>query len=196
MTKSESLEKIESLIRRTGSNISNKASAAGFIVTWTALGASSADPFNLEPKNGLEAETINSLKRECYKAADIVATWQEDFITKQRVRSLFSIPEVCEEQIKRLSLHQKRSFLKASILSPYKAISHTTTLYSTDEFKQGFLRRHVDFEISCPGAYSHRRNPYGEVIREIALIASALKTASSATPPPLPPLSPSRGFSI
>lgn len=191
MNKKESLEKIESLIRRTGSRISNKASAADILIKWTAPGASGVDPFNFKPKPGIETEIIDALKLECYKAADIVATWGVNYINDDLTRKLFIIPELCLAQVEKLALHQNARFLKASLLSPYKSICKRTTLYSTEEFKEGFLRRHVEAEIECPGAYSHRGNPYGEMIKEIARISSALSTVSSPPPPPLPPLPPS-----
>lgn len=184
MTNEEIILLIKKLIRRTGSQISNKAAAANFIAKWTARGASRADPYDFTPINFIEEEVIEALKIECNRAIDIVAMWPASFLTADRVRKLFSIPLACEKQISMLSLYHKEGFLKTSLLRPYKTICRSTTLYSLDEYKEGFLRRHVGEEISCPGAFGSIGNPYGKIIAEIAAISTR---PSSPPPPPAPP---------
>ena len=114
--------KLEKLIRRTEANILNKESASALINKWTNLAPSGFDPSTFCPETQEERSILDALIIECNIAADIVSKWDQSKYKRERIERLFSFPELCENQIRRLYRMRDLGFINTCVYRPCKKI--------------------------------------------------------------------------
>lgn len=163
-------EKLEKLIRRTGANILNNKSASALIKTWTNLAPSGFDPFTFLPQTLEERRIVDALIAECNKAADIVSKWNVDQYTRSKIERLFSLPELCENQIRRLYRMRDKGFIQTCVFRPYVKHIKSGMLTPMDPFAAGSITRHVEKELENSGTYKSVNSPYARCIEKIAEI--------------------------